>query len=225
MQEQIAGQVCTAIKLIIADDSPLFRLGIRSFLEELPEYAIVGEADNAEEVLRLCEQSCPDILLIDLHLPSANGTALLDMLRERYPEIKLLVFVIPHDEEGLTTCAMSSVNGCIAKNADPDLILKAVHSVSIGECWLQEDMIKTVFNGLRRARLAVHQRPQARLSTREIEVITFLAQGMRNLEIAEQLFISERTVKVHMANIFDKLGVRDRVEAVRYALNNGMVPH
>ena len=225
MQEPEHTQCSDAIRVIIADDSPSFRRGMLTFLEELPEYVIVGETDNAEEVMRICDQSPPDIILLDLHVSCANGQALMSILRDSHPDIKLIIFVPTDDEEGLAACAMNGVDACISKNAEPSLILKAVHSVSLGECWIQRDMIKTVFNMLRNCQLAQHDRTPGRLSTREHEVITYLAQGMRNQEIAEQLFISERTVKVHVSNIFDKLGVRDRVEAVRYAIRNGMVPN
>jgi len=225
MQEQYHTQSSNTIRVIIADDSPSFRHGILALLAELSEYIIIGETDNPEEVVHLCDQSTPDIVLLDLNLFCADGQSLMSTLRNRYPDVKLVVFLTPDDEEGLIACATNGVDGCISKNAGLDIILKAIHGVIAGECWVQQEIIKTIFNMLRNFQVAAHEQARTRLSTREFEVITFLAQGMRNQEIAEQLFISERTVKVHVSNIFDKLGVRDRVEAVRYAIRTGIVPN
>jgi NarL family two-component system response regulator LiaR len=109
------------------------------------------------------------------------------------------------------------------KNADPPLILSAIRAVRAGEQWLQREMTGKLFSELRRARVAGRERTGAMLSERETEILKLLAEGFRNSQIAERLFISERTVKVHVANIFGKLDLHDRVQATRYAIRAGLV--
>jgi DNA-binding NarL/FixJ family response regulator len=109
------------------------------------------------------------------------------------------------------------------KNADPPLILSAVRAVSAGEHWLQREMTGRLFHELRRARQSERDRAQATLSDRETEILKLVAEGLRNSEIAARLYISERTVKVHITNIFGKLGLHDRVQATRYAIRTGLV--
>lgn len=225
MQEQVHQQCPDAIRVIVADDSPSFRRGVCTFLGELPQYTIVGETGQTDEVLRLCAQSPPDIMLLDSSLSGPDGQALMAIVRARYPAIKQVVFVTPDDEDGLAACVTCGVDGCISKNAAPHLILLAVQSVLAGEHWLQQEMVGTMFNRLRRTPQEAHARCQAVLSHRELEVIRLLSHGLRNKEIALHLFISEHTVKAHVTNILDKLGVRGRVEAVRYAIDHGIVHH
>jgi len=224
MLEQVEMPTRAIMRILIVDDSPIFRRGIRACFEEQLDCLIVGETENRREVPRLCEEWAPDIILYDPCLSSSDGRALINTLWDRFPHIKQVVFIAAEDEEGLATCIMHNVHGYLLKNASPDLILKAVRSAADGDCWIQREMTEMVLNQFRRSRLIKRERLETNLSGREVEVIKLLARGMRNQEIANQLFISEHTVKVHVTNIFDKLGVRDRVEAVCYAIRSGMVP-
>jgi len=208
-------------RILIADDYPFFRHGLRAFIEEQPGLTVVGEAANADELARLCEELRPDIVLLDVNLAGSDGVVLMRALRERFPTIRHVVFVTPDDEETLAACVEGGADGCIMKTADPPLILSALRTVSGGEPWLQREMTGKLFHELRRARQA--QRAQADLTDRETEILKLLAEGLRNCQIAQRLFISERTVKVHVANIFGKLGLHDRVQATRYAIRNGLV--
>ena len=213
----------SAISVVIADDYPFFRRGLTTFIEEQSGLKVVGDAGTGEELLRLCEEVRPHILLLDLHLNGCDGVALIHELRERFPRLRLIAFVSPDDEEALTACIENGVDGCIMKNADPPLILSAVRAVGGGGHWLQREMTGQLFHELRRARQAERERAQAVLSDRETEILKLLAEGLRNSEIAERLFISKRTVKVHVANVFSKLGLHDRVQATRYAIRSGLV--
>lgn len=216
-----ANDSCTTV--LVADDYPFFRRGLSTFIAEQPGLAVIGEADTGEELLRRCEELRPDVVLLDLNLDGADGIGLIRELRERFPRLGLIVFVIPDDEETLATCIEHGADGCIMKNADPPLILSAVRAVSSGGHWLQREMTGKLFKELRRARLAERQRAEMVLSERETEILRLLAEGLRNSQIGERLFISERTVKVHVGNIFGKLGLHDRVQATRYAIRAGLV--
>jgi DNA-binding NarL/FixJ family response regulator len=212
-----------SIRVLIADDYPFFRRGLRAFIEEQPDLVVVGEADAAEQLVELCDELRPDIVLLDLNLPGSEGIGLIEALRDRFPRLGQIVFITPDDQEALAPCIEGGAAGCIMKTAEPLLILNAIRTVHAGEHWLQREMTGKVFRELRRARSAERQRAQVLLSDRETEVLKLLAQGLRNSDIAERLFISRRTVKVHVANIFSKLQVHDRVQAARYAIRNGMV--
>jgi DNA-binding NarL/FixJ family response regulator len=211
------------IRVLIADDYPFFRRGLRNFIEEQPDMVVVGEAGSASEVVDLCGEERPHIVLLDLDLDGADGIGLIGTLRDRFPEIQHVALITPDDEDVLADCVDYGVAGCIMKNADLPLMLHAIRTVSAGGCWLQREMTGKVFHELRRARRADRDERQVVLSDRETEVLKLLAEGLRNLDIAERLFISERTVKVHVGNIFSKLQVRDRVQATRYAIRSGMV--
>jgi DNA-binding NarL/FixJ family response regulator len=211
----------STVRVLIADDYPFFRRGLRTFIEEQPDVEVVGEAGNAEDLVRLCEELRPDIVLLDLNLNGSDGVALIEMMRQRLPRIKHIVFTSPDDEQALVSCIENGVGGCVMKNADPPVILSAIRAVGSGGHWLQRELTGSLFNEVRRARLG--ERAAAVLSDRETEVLKLVAEGLRNYQIAQRLFISERTVKVHVANIFTKLRLHDRVQAARYAIRNGLV--
>jgi two-component system response regulator DegU len=211
----------SSIRVLIADHYPFFRRGLRTFIEEQPDLDVVAEAGDIDELLQLCAEVRPNIVLLDLHLTDSSGVALISTFRERFPDVGLVVFMTPDDEESLAACIASGAGGCVMKNADPPLVLNAIRAVSAGEHWLQREMTGTVFNELRS--MVEAERIRASLTSRETEVLKLIAEGLRNSDIAERLFISERTVKIHVANIFSKLQVRDRVQATRYAIRNGMV--
>lgn len=209
------------IRVLIADHYPFFRRGLRTFIEEQPDLDVVGEVGSSDELLELCEQLRPNIVLLDLHLTGSSGVVLIDTLRERFQNVGLIVFMTPDDEEALAACIASGAGGCIMKNAEPPLVLNAIRTVSAGEHWLQREMTGRVFHELRC--VAQVGPAEASLTNRETEVLKLVAEGLRNADIAGRLFISERTVKIHVASIFSKLQVRDRVQATRYAIRHGMV--
>jgi DNA-binding NarL/FixJ family response regulator len=213
-----------AISVLIADDYPFFRRGLRTFIEEQHDFDVVRDAGSVDELLELCEQHKPRIVLLDVGLAESDGVVLIGTLRQRFPELGLIVIMTPDDESSLAAYIASGVRGCIMKNADPPLVLNAIRAVGAGGYWLQREMTGSVFRELRRAVQAERERVRSSLTSRENEVLKLVAEGLRNSDIAERLFISHRTVKIHVANIFNKLQVHDRVQATRYAIRNGMVP-
>jgi DNA-binding NarL/FixJ family response regulator len=213
----------TVTTVLIADDYPFFRRGLRIFIEEQSDLMIVGEADGAADLPALCDRLGPDIILVAPGIGDADGVALIRALAERQPRAGIIAMLTPDEEGILAACIESGAAGCIMKNADPPLILSAIRAVSAGEQWLQREMTAKLFDELRRARVAERERAAAPLSDRETEILKLLAEGLRNAQIAERLFISERTVKVHVANIFGKLGLHDRVQATRHAIRSGLV--
>jgi DNA-binding NarL/FixJ family response regulator len=211
------------VRILIADAYPFFRRGLRTFLEDMPEFTVTGETGDAEELLRLCQAHQPGVVLLALDLPGFDGSVPVGLLRDRAPKAKYVALATPDNEEVLAACVDGGLDGCVMKNADPPTILSAIRAVSTGATWFQRELSGELFQELRKTRSSARQRVTAALSERESEVLSLLAEGLRNAQIAKRLFISERTVKVHVSKIFSKLQLRDRVQATRYAIRTGMV--
>ena len=223
MERPRARQFGSGIRVVIADNYPFFRRGLRSFIEEASDLQVVGEAGSVQDLLRLCQDLRPDIVLVDLDLDGADGVSMLDTLRERAPKARHILLATPEDEESLVGYIEDGVHGCVMKNADPPVILSAIRAVNAGQCWLQRELTGSIFEELRRARRQQRDSAHARITGRETEVLRLVAEGLSNSQIAQRLFISERTVKVHVANIFSKLRLHDRVQATRHAIRTGLV--
>jgi DNA-binding NarL/FixJ family response regulator len=211
------------VRVLIADAYPFFRSGLRAFLADVPGFAVTGESGDAQELLRLCQADQPDVVLLAVDLPGFDGSIPIGLLRDRAPKAKYIALGMPGDEEVLAAVVDSGLDGCVMKNADPPTILSAVRAVSAGGTWLQRELTGELVQELRKTRHSAGRRDVTALSKRESEVLSLLAEGLRNAQIAKRLFISERTVKVHVSKIFDKLQLRDRVQAARYAIRTGLV--
>ncbi|HUT76009.1 MAG TPA: response regulator transcription factor [Armatimonadota bacterium] len=211
------------VRILIADDYHFYRYGLRVFLEQHDDLSVVGEAGSSEEALAAVEGLKPDIILLDLDLPPEGGLHVLRETNARAPETRVIVLTGLDDEVCLADAIESGASGYVLKDADPPLILSAVRSVGKGGTWLQREMTGKLFEEFTRLARTRREAPDRLLTTREVEVLSLLAQGNRNAEIADKLFISERTVKVHITNLFRKLGLSDRVQATRYAIRHRLV--
>jgi len=209
------------IRVLIADEYLFYRRGLQTFLEGHDDVTVVGEAGTSQEVLLLIEGTKPNVLILDLDLPPEGGLHVLGEINGT--NIRSIVLAGPDDERYLADAIESGVSGYLFKNAEPPLILSAVREVGHGGTWLQREMtgkLSEEFTRLARARREV---PDHLLSDREVQVLTLLAEGLRNADIADRLFISGHTVKAHVTNIFGKLGLNDRVQATRYAIRHRLV--
>jgi len=211
------------IRIFIADDYHFYRYGLRVFLEEQDDFSVVGEAGSSEEALAGIENLKPDIVLLDLDLPPEGGLHVLREINGRFPDAKVVVLTGLDDEICLADAIESGASGYVLKDAEPPLILSAVRSVGRGGTWLQREMTGKLFEEFSRLSRARREAPDRLLTAREVEVLSLLAVGHRNAEIADKLFISERTVMVHITNLFRKLGLSDRVQATRYAIRHRLV--
>jgi len=211
------------IRIVIADDYHFYRYGLRVFLEEQEDLSVVAEAASSEEALSTVENLKPDVLLLDLDLPPEGGLHVLREINARSPDTRVIVLTGLDDEMCLADAIESGACGYVLKDAEPPLILSAVRSVSRGGTWLQREMTGKLFEEFTRLSRARREAPDRLLTAREVEVLSLLAQGHRNAAIADKLFISERTVKVHITNLFRKLGLSDRVQATRYAIRHRLV--
>jgi DNA-binding NarL/FixJ family response regulator len=204
------------IKVIVADDHTLFRIGLVRMLNSLPDIKVVAEASDAAEVLNIIEHTAADLLVLDLTMPGANGTSLLEAVRRAMPGLPVLVLSM-HDEATLIKQVLrSGASGYITKNSEPEILQAAVLAVSRGERYLAPSVANV---------LAFDFEPQpgadpmSSLSQRERQVLRMLVgDGLSLVQIAEQLDLSPKTVTTHKANIMTKLGVSTNADLMRYVL-------
>jgi len=208
------------ISVLIADDHPIARQGIRRMLEHYGDIAVVAEAADGLEAVALSQQLRPDVVLMDLQMPRLNGVEAIEHLRERNPDTKVLIISTYDKDEFLFEGIKAGARGYLLKDVPAEELVQAVRAVSRGESLLQSVIAGKLLDRL--GRLARGEAGEG-LTDREMDVLRLLASGARNKEIARQLTIAEKTVKFHVANIFRKLAASSRTEAVAIALERGLL--
>ncbi|MBI4875874.1 MAG: response regulator transcription factor [Acidobacteria bacterium] len=219
------------IRVLIADDHPIVRDGLRRLLELEDDIDVVGEAGDGRQTLDLVNEVDPDIILLDLRMPNVDGLAALQALQATHQRVKAIVLTASEDKNEFVQAMKLGCSGIVLKQTAPDLIVKSIRKVFAGEIWLDSHTTAVVMRqfatvGPGGVDPASGANPKARerspLSNREREIVSFVAQGYKNKEMAEKMFISEQTVKNHLHNIFDKLGVSDRLELALFAIHKGL---
>ena len=212
------------IKVAIVDDHTMFREGIKKILSLEPDIDVVGEAVDGEEVISLLTNCQPDVLLLDLKMEKIDGLTVLPRIIEQYPQLRVIILTASISLPESVGAIKEGARGIILKHAASEFLIKGVRKVNGGELWADNaTMTQVVENLSRRFRKETEtQRSKDELSSREKEVVSLVASGLRNKEIAEKLFISEQTVKTHLSNIFQKLGLGDRLELALYALRHNL---
>lgn len=214
------------IRIMVADDHPVVREGIRKLLELEEDLDVVAEACDGREVLETVKDAKPDIVLLDLKMPNMDGLAVLQTMQHLKTESKIIILTASEDKNEWVQAMKLGCAGIVVKQTPPEMIVKSIRKVSAGEIWLDSHTTAAVMRqfaapgeGGGRGRGGRGRSP---LSNREREIVALVAQGYRNREMAEKMFISEQTVKNHLHNIFDKLGVSDRLELALYAIHKGL---
>ena len=217
------------IRVAIADDHPIVRDGIRKLLMLEDDVEVVGEAGDGREILQLIQEKDPDILLLDLRMPDMDGLAVMQTLQNANMRTKVIVLTASEDKSEFVQAMKLGCSGIVLKQTQPDLIVKSIRKVYAGEIWLDSHTTAAVMrqfaspadiaNGIAATGKTRERSP---LSQREREIVALVSQGYKNKEMAEKMFISEQTVKNHLHNIFDKLGVSDRLELALYAIHKGL---
>jgi DNA-binding NarL/FixJ family response regulator len=214
------------INILIADDHTLFRKGIRGMLESEPDMAVVGEAATGNEAVEQARKLMPDVVLMDIKMPDLDGVEATRTLHREMPHMGIIFCTMFEDDEKVFAGLKAGGRGYILKDADPETMLRAIRAVAHGESLLSPAIAQKVmrqFAALPGAGPAGRDPLCDELTERELEVLTCVGQGHSNKEIAAQLGLSEKTVKNHIANIFAKLHVCDRTQAVLYAIRKGLV--
>jgi DNA-binding NarL/FixJ family response regulator len=212
--------------VLIADDQALVRVGLRKILESEPLMQVVGEAGNGEEAVALARQLRPEIVLMDIRMPVLDGIEATRRIVRSQPGSRVLILTTFGLDTYVYEALRAGASGFMLKDAPPEEIAAAVRIVASGDALLAPSITRAVIEEFaRRPPTAVPERPAAldELTPREHEVLALLARGLSNPEICRQLVVSEATTKTHVAHILQKLGLRDRVQAVIYAYESGLV--
>ena len=214
------------INVLIVDDHTLFRKGMHTMLEAEDDMTVVGEAASGREALEQAQALMPDVILMDIAMPDMNGVEATRALHCEMPHVGIIFCTMFEDDEHVFAGLKAGGRGYILKGSDPDTMLRAIRAVAHGESLLGPTIAQKV---LRQFSALPGEAPAGQaplcddLTEREREVLTLVGQGHSNKEIARELCISEKTVKNHIANIFSKLHVNDRTQAVLYAIRQGLV--
>lgn len=208
-------------KVMIADDHSLIREGIKQLLEFDGTIEVMTEASNGVECLEKLEDIHPDVLLLDVNMPEKNGLEVLEEIKKKNYNIKVLILTVHNELEYLLKAIDIGVDGYILKDSESAELKKAIQAVLSGENYIQASLIPALNNRL--ANRDIDKDKIDSLTTRELEVLIKVANGMLNKEIATSLNISERTVKNHISNIFKKIDVSDRTQAAVFAIKNSII--
>jgi two-component system, NarL family, nitrate/nitrite response regulator NarL len=211
------------VRILVADDHAIFRDGLRKLLEGADDVQIIGEASNGTECIKMLAKLKPDILLLDLRMPEKDGLGVLEEINFDTTTTRVIVLTAAEDDRDVVRAMRLGARGVVLKQSASDLLLKSIRKVSDGEIWLDNRMTAEVVEAFTKSSEAGQRREKPLLSDREKEIVQLVAQGFRNREIGEKLFISEQTVKNHLHNIFDKLGVSDRLELALYAIHHRLI--
>ncbi|WP_037558606.1 response regulator [Spirillospora albida] len=206
------------IRVLIADDHPVVRQGLRTFLGIQDDIVVVGEAEDGVSAVTLAESLEPDIVLLDLKMPGADGLAALSELRARGVRARVLVLTSATERGRVLPAVRAGAAGYLYKDVDPQALVQAIRAVNDGHVLFAPDAAEAMLAPV----TADDDRGLAALTEREREVLVHIAQGRSNREIARALVVSEKTVKTHVSNLLMKLGVQDRTQAALYAVRHGV---
>jgi DNA-binding NarL/FixJ family response regulator len=210
------------LRVLLADDHPVFRKGLRALLTSLPDMAVVGEAPDGEQAVILAAQLSPDVVVMDIDMPLLNGVdATRQIVRDR-PGIGVLVLTMFEDNESVFAAMRAGARGYLVKGSDSDEVIAAIVAVGRGEALFGPSVAQRVLSFLTRPLSAFDEVLFPELSRREREVLDLIAAGANNTEIAKDLFLSPKTVRNHISNIFAKLQVADRAQAIVRARSAGL---
>lgn len=211
----------TQVNVLIADDHPLFRKGMRTLLDSMPETAVVGEATTGHEAVDLALKLNPDIILMDLKMPGGGGLSAISRLSQKMPDARILVVTLFEDDESVFTALKAGARGYVLKDADEDEMMRAILAVAQGEAIFSPAIASRLMDYFAATKISPHAEAFPDLTDREREILALIARGRSNAEIADELTISLKTVRNHASNIFNKLQVADRTQAAIRAREAG----
>lgn len=211
------------IRILIADDHPLFRDGLRRLLQAQPGFEVVGEASDGDVLVALTRKTKPDILLLDLSMPRQDGMAVLRELSAAKIPVRTLLLTASIEKSQIVQALKLGAYGVIMKESTTQRLFDSIHCVMAGQYWVGRESITDLVRALRTVAAPTENGLRARdygLTPREMEIVTLVVAGYSNPDIAQRCSISEQTVKHHVSNVFDKLGVSNRLELALFAVNH-----
>jgi DNA-binding NarL/FixJ family response regulator len=210
---KLSGIAVEQINIMIVDDHPVVRQGLRAMFSSEPDIRVQGMAASAREAMHLIEREQPDVVLMDLRMPEMEGIEAINALRRISPSIKILVLTNYGSDEYIIRATQAGAMGYLLKNTPQEEIVKAVRAVYSDERYVPKDIAKRLFEAIGRKEL----------SPRELEVLVLVARGCTNKDVAQKLFISDKTVRNHVTSCLLKLQAKDRTEAVTRAIERGLI--
>ena len=211
------------VTVLIVDDHPLVRQGVRAFLETQADICVVGDAASGADALVIAAESAPDVVLMDLLMPGMDGIETTRRLKAISPRSQVILLTSHHDDDTVLPALKSGVLSYLLKDVGADVLADAVRKAARGEVMLHPRIAAQVIAALQNNGVKKPDGENPALTAREIEVLRLIATGISNAEIAGDLFVSEKTVKSHVSNILGKLGLSDRTQAAVYAFRHGIV--
>ena len=210
------------IRLVLADDHPIVLDGLEQLFSTEPDLEVVARATSAEGALRALEEFRPDVLVLDLAMPGLDGLWVMEQAFEKKMPSRIVLLTAHIDEPKLLEAVRLNVAGVVLKEMAPRLLVECVREVHAGEKWLEKHSVARAMDRMVR-RESELQRLSRLLTPRELEIVRLAAEGLRNREISERLTITEGTVKIHLHNIYEKLGVTGRPQLILYATREGLI--
>jgi len=211
-------------KILVVDDHAIVREGVRMILAKESDLEVVGEAGDGEQALELTERLRPDVVIMDISMPGMGGIEATQTIRTRHPEVQVLALTMHEDESYIFQLLRAGAAGYVLKRAAAQDLVQAVRAAAKGEAFLYPSVArKVVEDYLKRVEMGEERQRYDGLTAREKEILTLIAQGLSNQQIAEKLFISIKTVQTHRAHVLEKLKLHDRTELVRYAIRKGLI--
>jgi DNA-binding NarL/FixJ family response regulator len=207
------------IRVLLCDDHTILRDGLRNLLEGEPDLQVVGEASDGQQAIQAVRDLQPDVVLMDINMPGMSGMEAVEKLTAEFEGIRILILTMFNHEEYLFRTIRAGAKGYLLKDSPVSEVVEAIRKVMTGGSVLNPSLTDKLMASYREPR----EEPAEKLSPREMEVLTALVQGLSNKLIAEQLFISETTVKLHISNIYRKLGVKSRSQAIMHAVREKLV--
>jgi NarL family two-component system response regulator YdfI len=209
------------IRILVADDHLIIRQGLRLILETEPEFELVGEATDGAEALRQCDQLHPDVVLMDLRMPGMDGLTAIERLRLSQPDIAVVILTTFNEDDLMMRGLRLGAKGYLLKDTDRETLFSTIRAAARGETLLKPEVMNRLLSRVTQPGPSAGEGLE--LTERELEVLTGVARGERSKEIAARLGISERTVKAHLASIYNKLGVDSRAAAIAVAAQKGLL--
>lgn len=213
-----------SISIVLADDHPLVRAGLRGVLEAEEEFSIVAEIGDGLETIRLIERLAPDVLVLDLMMPGLGGLDVLPIVRQRCPRTRVVVLSMYANEDFVLQALKNGALAYVLKGCDPSHAVEAVRQAAAGRRYLSPGISQRAFDAYQEKAEASPPDPHDMLTPRERQALQLAAEGHCNAEIAARLSISPRTAEMHRANAMRKLGLKTQAELIRYAIRRGMIP-
>jgi len=214
------------IKIILVDDHAIIRDGIRSLLREEENFQVVGEAGDGQQLLELLEQTAVDVVVLDLNMPNMDGFRTLAELQTLHPKVRVLVLSMLDHERYVAQALAAGATGYALKNSGRNELLYAIMAVASGEPFLCTAIGMNLLNRLQKTNDSAANEPskvESNLSKRELEVLSLIAEGLTNAEIADKLFTSRRTIETHRQNIIEKTQAKNTAALIKFAVSSGLL--